>query len=94
MNVKPKCPSCGSEEISSADVICATASITAWAIVNGRLNADYSGNTEVHWDTQTAIDDTLPWRCDNCDRGLCYSDLVKTLPAEEQAMLVAAKLEK
>jgi hypothetical protein len=65
-----KCPSCGSEEIGSDDVILATA-WGDWYIdpETGRRMFEGGGETEVHWDTQVNVvreGDNWACRCADC----------------------------
>ncbi len=77
IDVKVSCGKCGGTEITSYDSIIATASIIGWyRTTAGDIEPEYTGDTDVCWDTQAPYDKAKPWQCNGCYELLADDDLV------------------
>lgn len=72
-----RCPECGSSEhIVGLDTIMATAGIIGWTRnEKGELEPEWSGNTDVDWDSQSADDEDYPYYCTSCGTHLSAAQL-------------------
>jgi hypothetical protein len=62
MSDKLRCPSCGSEDLGTAEQIKGLADATFRVAADGSLAIQHQGGTEVFWDTST----TVGYGCGSC----------------------------
>lgn len=71
------CKHCGSDEICGGDSVLVSAQISGWQkSAAGGIEPIWSGDSEVHWDSQTPEIDEKPYYCGNCSKYLGDEDLV------------------
>lgn len=75
---------CGESNISSNDVIDANAAIQGWELQpDGSYEPEYTGHTEVEWNSQRPADPEKLYFCHECGEPIAASDLefdVETAP--------------
>lgn len=81
-DVTPHCPHCGSEYFVTRDMIYAYASIDSWYIDDdGLLCPEFTGDTDVDWNSQRARDTDRPYECVECGRSVAENEM-KLVPKE------------
>ena len=75
-----KCGFCGSDDIVTDDTIPAEASIVAWTKneTTGKMEPEYTGETEIIWDLQLPADPTMPYICNGCRESLNLDNIIFT----------------
>jgi hypothetical protein len=79
MPINVTCGSCGSDNLASRDIVSCSADVISgqWTrAANGDLQAEFTGDTDVHWDSQRVEDEEYPYYCRSCDTDLRLRDLV------------------
>lgn len=73
------CPQCGEADIQTNEVVSCSATIKHFALgADGVMEPDYTGFTEVVWESQREADKARPYCCGSCDEDLALEDLLIT----------------
>ena len=74
-----KCPKCESENIVAEDVLQSSSDIVNWdREENGTMYPNYTGETEVWWDTSRPRMADKPFACTECGMELALTDIIFT----------------
>ncbi len=69
------CPKCDAAEIGGYDTLVAIADVVFVREGDGTITEDYTGGSEVVWDTQEAFNKAKPFHCGNCGELFALSEL-------------------
>lgn len=69
------CPRCGSAALGTNETIAGTAMADLF-IVNGEVEVEHTGDTEVFWDSSTT-DERRPYNCRSCGHDFDDDELLK-----------------
>jgi hypothetical protein len=75
------CENCGSTDVHSNETLVATAFVTYWTLEGDKYVPEYSGESDVCWDSQ-AVDEEHPFFCRECCNSLTAGD-VRHIPYED-----------